>query len=73
MLFASLLRACLKNPGVNFTLFEKERGNKSCSVCKMEKEAGTVHCTVCDICVRGFDHHCPWIGKCIGEGNVYEF
>ncbi|CAK0860739.1 unnamed protein product [Prorocentrum cordatum] len=27
------------------------------------------HCRDCGWCVRTHDHHCPWIGRCIGENN----
>ena len=32
-----------------------------------------IHCEVCDICVKEYDHHCPWTGKCIGSGNIFWF
>ena len=27
------------------------------------------HCYICDKCIEGFDHHCIFIGKCIGKNN----
>ncbi len=32
-----------------------------------------VHCPECDVCVEGYDHHCPWMGTCIGSRNYAPF
>ena len=31
------------------------------------------HCFDCGICIEGYDHHCPWVSKCIGNRNLYSF
>ena len=31
------------------------------------------HCFDCGICIEGYDHHCPWVSKCIGNKNLYSF
>eukprot|EP00826_Nyctotherus_ovalis_P043094 TRINITY_DN4508_c0_g2_i2.p1 TRINITY_DN4508_c0_g2~~TRINITY_DN4508_c0_g2_i2.p1 ORF type:complete len:149 (+),score=35.28 TRINITY_DN4508_c0_g2_i2:388-834(+) len=53
----------------------KGDGMLYCKTCNVEREAGrnVAHCSDCDVCVEGFDHHCPWTGKCIGRRNVVPF
>jgi palmitoyltransferase ZDHHC9/14/18 len=31
------------------------------------------HCGDCGVCVRDYDHHCPWTSKCIGGNNLVRF
>lgn len=31
------------------------------------------HCRKCNVCLEGYDHHCPWLGTCIGALNYRNF
>eukprot|EP01069_Polyplicarium_translucidae_P001135 Polyplicarium_translucidae@DN1543_c0_g1_i1.p1 len=42
---------------------------RTCTKCWVIKTDRTQHCRECDTCVRGFDHHCAWLRKCIGQRN----
>ena len=44
-----------------------------CFACGLSRPMRAKHCRKCGRCVRGFDHHCPWINNCVGEGNRASF
>ena len=46
---------------------------KFCVTCRIWRPPGAHHCSRCNVCVAGFDHHCDFIGKCVGSGNARAF
>lgn len=45
------------------------RSNSTCCQFHQWQPLRSKYCHDCGKCVLGFDHHCVWLGTCIGEGN----
>ncbi|XP_064955398.1 protein S-acyltransferase 10-like [Musa acuminata AAA Group] len=45
----------------------------TCSYCHIIQPPRSKHCHDCAKCVLQFDHHCAWLGTCIGKRNHCRF
>jgi palmitoyltransferase ZDHHC9/14/18 len=57
----------------NEALIGGTTGYRYCSTCNIFRPPRSKHCNSCNVCVTVFDHHCPWVGNCIGERNYSVF
>ena len=44
-----------------------------CIICEIDQPLRSKHCLECGKCVALHDHHCPYVGVCIGERNRRQF
>ena len=65
----------LINPGLAMNQVRNELDEQYCTICQtyIKKNSNTFHCNFCNVCIEGFDHHCVWIGKCVGNKNKIWF
>ncbi len=58
--------------------FYKEFNTNRYQICRkcnllIDKFLKIIHCDICNVCCEFYDHHCPWVGKCIGKNNYISF
>ena len=54
---------------LNYLETEEQSIEDYCINCQIVQHLNTVHCLICNKCIEGFDHHCFWINRCIGNKN----
>ena len=65
------IRLTISDPGIS-----KSKNNLvkcSSDKCYINSKKNFIHCYSCDVCIRNLDHHCDFIGKCIGHRNYDTF
>ena len=68
-----LVKADSRYEGVPSSDVSAGRGWRYCDLCSIYQPPGAVHCPDCNVCIEGYDHHCPWMGTCIGKKNFTSF
>jgi hypothetical protein len=70
----------LRDPGIclhktipESTPQEQVSGWRWCDFCQVYQPPDGAHCPDCNVCVAGYDHHCVWMGTCIGKRNYRQF
>ena len=61
------------NEDINLENNSNKKDEMFCEICNCPKKNRMKHCYPCGRCVRKYDHHCPWIGACVGENNHLKF
>jgi hypothetical protein len=51
-------------------VYDKFDDDRLCGALKVKN---VHHCSTCERCVYFMDHHCIWVGNCVGRGNLKFF
>ncbi|WWC67771.1 uncharacterized protein I206_101683 [Kwoniella pini CBS 10737] len=72
---APLLSSEARQSESSRSLMAKSNNGESrwCKKCQGWKPDRCHHCRHCEQCVLKMDHHCPWVGNCVGYHNYKPF
>ena len=82
IIFVLFLLLKYSNPGImvneQYTdlldIVEKEEDAENfCPYCLIKHKYKSKHCLICKKCIEEFDHHCFWVGNCVGKNNYSLF
>ena len=82
IVFLLFLLLSLSNPGIMknveylnlLDIVENgEEAENFCPYCLIRHKFRSKHCLICQKCIEEFDHHCFWVGNCIGKNNFMLF
>ena len=68
-------RCALINPGIVQNNKMDSNNTEFCAKCQVfySPDKKVEHCNMCNVCVEKMDHHCVWVGKCVGKNNIFSF
>ena len=70
-----VLRTALIHTEIAMNKFQDQFNNMCCDKCKIYYNSfdKVEHCSICNVCYYKLDHHCVWVGKCVGKDNICAF
>ncbi len=75
MVYFFFNKCALINPGIVQNKKMDKDNVEFCGKCQVyyNPNLKVEHCDMCGICVEKMDHHCVWVGKCVGKKNCFSF
>ena len=68
----NILSIRMDNPGNELQDLNSDQWG-DCLFCKSKKFIRSSHCRTCNKCILLRDHHCPYLGSCVGFKNMQYF